>query len=93
MTNFSERKFNDFAEWWDTNSSKSTPDTYKGWEASCREAFNANLQDAIRYRWLRERDVNAIDTGGLFVGMTPNNIVLNGDDLDIAIDSAMMPNV
>lgn len=42
MTNFSEWKMNDFSEWWDTNGSKSTPDTYKGWEQSCREAFYAN---------------------------------------------------
>jgi hypothetical protein len=46
-------------------------------------------KDAQRYRWLRNRDLNAIDKGGLFVGMTPENIVLNGEDLDKAIDVAM----
>jgi hypothetical protein len=60
---------------------------------SLLDAVQVPVRNAMRYRWLRERDVNAIDTGGLFVGMTPNNIVLNGDDLDIAIDAAMTPNV
>lgn len=47
--------------------------------------------DAMRYRWLRERDVNAIQQGGIFVGITPDNVVINGKDLDIAIDGAMAP--
>lgn len=55
-----------------------------------KQALEAEIrQDARRYRWLRERDVNAIDSGGLFVGLTPNNVVLNGDDLDIEIDRRM----
>ena len=45
--------------------------------------------DAARYRWLRERDLDTIQNGGVFAGMTPRNVVLNGDDLDAAIDSAM----
>ena len=57
------------------------------------EELEPLYQDAVRYRWLRERDVNAIHDGGLFVGITPGNVVLNGDDLDIAIDAAMTPNV
>lgn len=41
---------------------------------------------AQRYAWLRERDLDTIHQGGVFAGMTPNNIVLNGEDLDAAID-------
>lgn len=46
-------------------------------------------RDAARYRYLRERDLDTIDRGGVFAGLTPKNIVLNGDDLDAAIDAAM----
>lgn len=48
--------------------------------------------DAARYRWLRARDLDTISRGGVFAGMTPQNIVLNGDDLDREIDAAMTPN-
>lgn len=46
-------------------------------------------RDAARYRWLRERDLETIKLGGVFAGLTPDNMVLNGEDLDDAIDSAM----
>lgn len=46
-------------------------------------------RDAIRYRWLRSRDLDTINAGGIFAGMTPQNIVLNEGDLDAAIDHAM----
>lgn len=42
-----------------------------------------------RYAFLRSRDLDAIKTGGVFAGMTPDNIVLNGADLDDTIDKAM----
>ena len=42
-----------------------------------------------RYLWLRRRDLNTIQAGGVFAGMTPRNVVLNGKDLDEAIDDAM----
>ncbi len=45
--------------------------------------------DAARYRWLRERDLDMISKGGVFAGMTPQNVVMNGEDLDQAIDEAM----
>jgi len=45
--------------------------------------------DAARYRWLRARDLETIHGGGVFAGMTPKNVVLNGDDLDREIDAAM----
>ncbi|HBP1657364.1 TPA: hypothetical protein L5U92_000743 [Pseudomonas aeruginosa] len=45
--------------------------------------------DAARYRWLRERDLETISRGGVFAGMTPENIVLNLEDLDAEIDAAI----
>lgn len=47
-------------------------------------------QYARRYAFLRERSLDTIDSGGVFAGMTPNNVVLNGDDLDAAIDNEML---
>lgn len=49
-----------------------------------------DARDAARYRFLRERDLDAISAGGVFAGMTPKNVVLNGDDLDAAIDRALL---
>jgi hypothetical protein len=46
--------------------------------------------DAERYRWLRNRNLDAIKNGGVFAGMTPSNVVLNGEDLDLEIDAAML---
>lgn len=45
--------------------------------------------DARRYRWLRERDLETIDKGGVFAGITPQNMVINLEDLDQHIDEAM----
>ena len=44
--------------------------------------------DAYRYRWLRERDLDTIHQGGVFAGSTPRNVVINGEDLDWAVDEA-----
>lgn len=46
-------------------------------------------RDASRYRWLRERDLDTIHMGGVFAGLIPENVVLNGADLDKEIDAAM----
>lgn len=46
-------------------------------------------RDAERYRWLRARDLDTIHMGGVFAGLTPDNMVLNGVDLDEAVDTAM----
>jgi hypothetical protein len=43
-------------------------------------------RDAERYRKLRAANIDAIHEGGIFVGLTPNNVVINGEDLDIAVD-------
>lgn len=45
--------------------------------------------DAARYRWLRSRDLETISQGGVFAGMTPENVILNGEDLDEAVDAAI----
>lgn len=42
-----------------------------------------------RYQWLLSRPLDAIKQGGVFAGMTPENVILNGDDLDAAIDKAI----
>lgn len=57
--------------------------------ATADERANLLARDAARYRWLRERDLNSISAGGVFVGRTPQNVVLNGEDLDQAIDAKL----
>ena len=53
-------------------------------------ADNERLRaDAARYQFLRARDLDAIYAGGVFAGQTPQNVVLNGDDLDREIDAAL----
>lgn len=47
----------------------------------------ADKIDAKRYRYLRARDLDTIHKGGIFAGMTPDNSVLSGKELDIAIDN------
>lgn len=42
---------------------------------------------AVRYAQLREAPIDAILAGGLFAGKTPDNLVLNGQDLDDALDA------
>lgn len=60
------------------------------WLAFVEEAPQLRL-DAGRYRWLRSRDLETISKGGVFAGMTPDNLVLNEETLDHAIDAAMAP--
>lgn len=47
------------------------------------------LRDAQRYAFLRGRDLETINRGGIFAGKTPDNMILNGKDLDDAIDAAI----
>ena len=47
------------------------------------------LRDAERYRWIRHRNLDTISQGGVFAGMTPQNLVINEETLDEAIDAAM----
>ncbi|ELE6507137.1 hypothetical protein ACOKYS_006440, partial [Pseudomonas aeruginosa] len=59
-----------------------------GGNVSIPEQIRRMAKDAARYRWLRERDLETIRQGGVFAGMTPENIVLNQEDLDAEIDAA-----
>jgi len=47
------------------------------------------LRDASRYQWLRARDLDTIGRGGVFAGKTPDNLILNEEHLDAAVDAAM----
>ena len=58
-----------------------------------QKQHNELHRDAMRYRYLRGRDLDAISHGGVFAGMTPVNVILAGDDLDAEIDAAMTLNV
>lgn len=49
----------------------------------------ADARDAERYRWLRSRDLETICQGGVFAGRTPQNVILNEEDLDEAVDAAI----
>ncbi|MBA6090070.1 hypothetical protein H4C81_14370 [Pseudomonas monteilii] len=53
------------------------------------QQIDALSMDAVRYRWLRSRDLGTISQGGVFAGLTPDNLVLNEETLDQAIDAAM----
>lgn len=59
----------------------------------CNEAISGQqTRDyAIRYAWLRSQPLDAVRAGGIFIGKTPDNFVLNEEDADAAIDSAMAP--
>jgi hypothetical protein len=50
-------------------------------------ALVTKAEHAERYTWLRERDLSTVHQGGVFAGRTPENVVLNGADLDAAIDA------
>lgn len=56
--------------------------------ATLLDRMEAAELDAARYRYLRERPLDAVSVGGVFAGKTPDNVVLNGADLDAAIDAA-----
>lgn len=59
-------------------------------DLTARDEQNDQLRmDAGRYRWLRSRDLDAISQGGVFAGLTPDNLVLNEETLDQAVDAAM----
>ena len=63
-----------------------------GLEASC-STLGSLVEDLRkgndRYQYLRGRDLNTIRVGGLFAGKTPDNLVLNGNELDAAVDAAI----
>ena len=55
-------------------------------------AENEGLRkNAERYLVLRQADVDTIHNGGLVAGLTPDNIVINGSDLDERVDAVLAP--
>lgn len=46
-------------------------------------------KNAERYMVLRQADVDTIHNGGLFAGLTPDNVVINGSDLDERTDAVI----
>ncbi|MFY9960569.1 hypothetical protein [Pseudomonas sp.] len=46
-------------------------------------------RDAERYQVLRQADIDTIENGGLFAGLTPDNLVINGHDLDVRTDEVI----
>lgn len=53
------------------------------------QEIDALRKDAQRYRFLRDVDVDTIERGGVFVGVTPANLIVTGVDLDKHVDAAM----
>lgn len=49
----------------------------------------ALAKNADRYLVLRQADVDTIQNGGLFAGLTPDNLVINGEDLDRRTDAVI----
>jgi hypothetical protein len=58
-------------------------------ERAAMAAGPDEVRDATRYRWLRARDLEEVYTGGVFIGLTPENVVINGVHADAAVDAAM----
>lgn len=56
-------------------------------DCNCAISPHDQLKYAKRYAFLRSRPLDAVSAGGVFAGQTPENVVLNGDDLDRAIDA------
>jgi hypothetical protein len=65
-------------------------DEHREWMLLTEDDFRQDYIDARRYRWLRSRPLDAIQDGGVFAGKVPDNVVLNGEDLDAAIDAASL---
>lgn len=49
----------------------------------------ALTKNANRYLVLRQADVDTIQNGGLFAGLVPENLVINGEDLDRRTDAVI----
>lgn len=48
------------------------------------------IRAARRYEYLRSRDLDTIGKGGVFAGLTPENMVINLEDLDERIDAEII---
>ncbi|CAD0264181.1 conserved hypothetical protein [Pseudomonas veronii] len=62
----------------------------RGAERDQLKAENEALRkDAERYKVLRQADIDTIQNGGLFAGLVPDNIVINGCDQDRRTDAVI----
>lgn len=68
------------------NSTKNIDDNFSG----ILSEFRQLALEAKRYRYLRRADIDSIDIGGVFVGKTPDNVVINGVNLDEEIDALIL---
>ena len=58
----------------------------------CHDRLHDQLvQDAARYRHIRNRQFRAVDitAGGVFAGIIHANLIIGGEDLDRAVDAEM----
>ncbi|MCL6701119.1 ead/Ea22-like family protein [Pseudomonas sp. T1.Ur] len=55
------------------------------WDAE----LTALRKNAERYEVLRQADLDTIHNGGLFAGLTPENVVVNGGELDVLVDAVI----
>lgn len=70
-----------FDDWWDSSKTTATPETYKGWEESCRQAFDAGYtssklghrnsptQNIIGTPLEHAKHPNQISNGNAFIGV------------------------
>ena len=69
LRSHSESIHPNFDAWWDSDKSSATPNTYKGWEESCRQAWYAAI-DALKAQsepvaWMREWEGDVSDLGNM----------------------------
>jgi len=56
---------------------------------TAQSSYMADQRDAGRYRFLRNANCEHPLEGGIFIGITPANVIVTGDDADRAVDEAM----
>ncbi len=71
-----------FDEWWDTTKTESTPETYKGWENSCRQAWavaglteQRRWEEALRKTWQMVDPLNPAGRPGSYARGQDSGIV------------------
>ena len=71
-----------FDEWWDTTKTESTPDTYNGWENSCRQAWavaalaeQRRWEEALRKTWQMVDPLNPAGSPGSYARGQDSGIV------------------
>ena len=71
-----------FEDWWDETKASATPDTYKGWEESCRQAWAVSaLQErnrweaALRLTWKMVDPLNPAGAPGSYARGQDSGIV------------------